>query len=326
MIFPKWGLHFREIWCIIRMESFGIICFSHIPKGESPVPQLPVAMEYVRIAPYTSMRVGGTVRYLYRPESEEDFASLVKTLSGGDTPFLVIGGASNVLFPDIDYPGAVILTTAVRSLRMEKGRIVASCGVSLSALASFAQERGKSGLAFAYGIPGTVGGGVYMNAGAYGGEISDCFEEALCVDRSGRQVTLKKDDLRFAYRHSALQENGLFLLHAVFSCPDGDPAAIRAEMDRNMTARREKQPLEFPSCGSAFKRPEGHYAGALIEQAGLKGFSVGGAQVSEKHAGFVINRGGATAADVRALLEAVQKAVWEAHGVKLEPEIRILSF
>ena len=290
------------------------------------MPQLPVPKEYVRIAPYTSMRVGGTVRYLYRPESEEAFAALVCALSAADTPFLVVGCASNLLFPDEDYPGAVILTTAVRSLRMESGRIVASCGVSLSALATFAQEQGKSGLAFAYGIPGTVGGGVYMNAGAYGGEISDCFEEALCMDRSGKQMILKKEDLRFAYRHSALQENGLFLLHAVFSCPDGDPAAIRAEMERNMAARREKQPLEFPSCGSAFKRPTGHYAGALIEQAGLKGFSVGGAQVSEKHAGFVINRGDATSADVRALLEAVRKTVWEKHGVELEPEIRILSY
>lgn len=290
------------------------------------MPQLPVPKEYVRIAPYTSMRVGGTVRYLYRPESEEAFAALVCALSAADTPFLVVGCASNLLFPDEDYPGAVILTTAVRSLRMEGGRIVASCGVSLSALATFAQEQGKSGLSFAYGIPGTVGGGVYMNAGAYGGEISDCFEEALCMDRSGKQMILKKEDLCFAYRHSALQENGLFLLHAVFSCPDGDPAAIRAEMERNMAARREKQPLEFPSCGSAFKRPTGHYAGALIEQAGLKGFSVGGAQVSEKHAGFVINRGDATSADVRALLEAVQKTVWEKHGVELEPEIRILSY
>lgn len=282
--------------------------------------------EFVRIAPYTSMRVGGVVRYLYRPGSEEAFAALLAVLSGASLPFLVIGGASNLLFPDEDYPGAVILTTSIRSLRMEEGRIVASCGVSLSALASFAQERGKSGLAFAYGIPGTVGGGVYMNAGAYGGEIADCFEEALCADASGRLVRLGKEDLHFSYRRSALQENGLFLLHAVFACPDGDPAAIRAEMERNMASRKEKQPLEFPSCGSAFKRPEGHYAGALIEQAGLKGFSVGGAQVSEKHAGFVINRGGATASDVRALLEAVQKTVWETSGVRLEPEIRILNY
>lgn len=288
--------------------------------------QLPAPQEYVRIAPFTSMHVGGTVRYLYRPESEDAFAALLQALSGNSCPFLVIGGASNLLFPDEDYPGAVILTTSIRSLRMEGGRIVASCGVPLSALASFAQERGKAGLAFAYGIPGTVGGGVYMNAGAYGGQIADCFEEALCVDASGKQVRLSREDLRFSYRRSALQENGLYLLHAVFSCPDGDPAAIRAEMERNMAARREKQPLEFPSCGSAFKRPTGHYAGALIEQAGLKGFSVGGAQVSEKHAGFVINRGGATSADVRALLTAVQKAVREQYGVELEPEIRILSF
>lgn len=291
-----------------------------------PVPKECSREEFVRIAPYTSMRVGGVVRYLYRPESEEAFAALLAALSGASVPFLVVGGASNLLFPDEDYPGAVILTTSVRSLRMEGDRIVASCGVSLSALASFAQERGKGGLAFAYGIPGTVGGGVYMNAGAYGGEIADCFEEALCADASGNVLRLTKEELHFSYRHSALQENGLFLLHAVFTCPDGDPTVIRAEMERNMASRKEKQPLEFPSCGSAFKRPEGHYAGALIEQAGLKGFSVGGAQVSEKHAGFVINRGGATASDVRALLETVQKTVWETSGVRLEPEIRILHY
>ena len=288
------------------------------------MPNLPIPQEYVRIAPYTSMRVGGTVRYLYRPESEESFAALVRALSGASVPFLVIGCASNLLFPDEDYSGAVILTTAIRSLRMEGGRIVASCGVSLSALATFAQEQGKSGLAFAYGIPGTVGGGVYMNAGAYGGEISDCFEEALCMDRTGKQVLLKKEELCFSYRHSALQENGLFLLHASFSCPDGDPTAIRGEMERNMAARREKQPLEFPSCGSAFKRPAGHYAGALIEQAGLKGFSVGGARVSEKHAGFIVNAGGATCADVLRLIEHIQKTVFARFGVMLEPEIRVV--
>ncbi len=285
-----------------------------------------VPQEFVCIAPYTSMRVGGVVRYLYRPESEEELAALLPALTDAGTPFLVVGNASNLLFPDDGYEGAVVLTSSVRELRMEHGEIVASCGVSLSALSAFAQSNGKSGLAFAYGIPGTVGGGVYMNAGAYGGELADCFSQADCIDRSGNRRTLTKDDFRFSYRHSALQENGLFLLHAVFSCPDGDPETIKADMERNMAARKAKQPLEFPSCGSAFKRPEGHYAGALIERAGLKGLTVGGAQISEKHAGFLINRGGATAADVRALIAAVQKAVLEQSGVLLEPEMQILSF
>lgn len=280
--------------------------------------------ENVRIAPYTSMRVGGTVRYLYRPESAEVFTELIGTLEKEGIPYLVIGNASNLLFPDEGYDGAVIATGGIRELYMENGKIVASLGVSLSALASFAMEHGKSGLAFAYGIPGTVGGGVYMNAGAYGGEISDCIEKAICIDNNGNRVTLCREELQFSYRHSALQENGLLLLYAVFACKDGVKAEIKAEMDRNMASRKAKQPLEYPSCGSAFKRPPGHFAGALIEQAGLKGFSIGGAQVSEKHAGFVINKGNATANDVKALLSHVQQVVYAQSGVMIEPEIRIL--
>ena len=182
----------------------------------------------------------------------------------------------------------------------------------------------KKGLAFAYGIPGTVGGGVYMNAGAYGGEISDCLESAVCIDSAGKQVILTKEGLGLSYRHSRLQEEELYLLSATFLCETGDKAEIKAEMDRNMASRKEKQPLEYPSCGSAFKRPEGHFAGALIQEAGLKGYSMGGAQVSDKHAGFVINKGGATAKDVKELLRYVRETVYAQSGVILEPEIQIL--
>lgn len=281
--------------------------------------------EFVPIAPYTSMRTGGTVRFLYRPESEEALAECIAQLHKDGTPFLVIGNASNLLFPDADYPGAVILTSGLRDIRLENDAIFAQCGVSLSALASFAAANARAGLSFAYGIPGTVGGGVYMNAGAYGGEMADTLSEALCVDSDGNLHRLPKEALRFGYRHSLLQEQPLFLLHALFDCPPGDPAVCKAEMDRNMAARKAKQPLEFPSCGSVFKRPEGHYAGALIEQAGLKGLSIGGAQVSEKHAGFIINRGNATSADVLALIAAVQELVFKTSGVLLEPEVRLLD-
>ncbi len=280
--------------------------------------------ENICIAPYTSMRVGGNVRYLFRPESADAFCTLVKELSASKTPHMVIGNASNLLFPDEGYDGAVIVTTGIKELFLQDGKIVASCGVSLSALAAFAMEHSLDGLAFAYGIPGTVGGGVYMNAGAYGGEIADCLDCAICADKDGNRVTLSKDDLQFSYRHSALMQNGLFLLYAVFACKQGDKAEIKAVMDKNMASRKAKQPLEYPSCGSAFKRPAGYFAGALIEQADLKGFSIGGAQVSEKHAGFVINTGNATANDVKALLAHIQKTVLEKDGVTLEPEIRIL--
>lgn len=283
-----------------------------------------IPQENIRIAPHTSMRVGGEVRYLYRPETEDQLVELVAGCKAENTPYLVIGNASNLLFPDEGYDGVVIATGGIRSITFENGLITASCGVSLSALSVFAMEHGKKGLAFAFGIPGTVGGGVYMNAGAYGGELSDCLEYAVCIDAGGEKVTLSGEDLRLSYRHSRLQEEELLLLSATFRCEDGDPREIKGEMDKNMAARKEKQPLEYPSCGSAFKRPTGYYAGALIQEAGLKGFSIGGAQVSEKHAGFVINKGGATADDVKALLAHVQKTVYDQSGVLLEPEIQIL--
>jgi len=280
--------------------------------------------ENIRIAPYTSMRVGGEVRYLYRPETEAQLAEVIRFCKGEGLPYLVIGNASNLLFPDEGFDGAVIATTGIKEIRLEEGRIVASCGASLSALSVFAMEQGLKGLAFAFGIPGTVGGGVYMNAGAYGGEISDCLESVRCLNGAGEEIVLTKEELGLSYRHSRLQEEELLLLSAAFRCEEGDPKEIKGEMDKNMNARKEKQPLEYPSCGSAFKRPAGYYAGALIQEAGLKGYSMGGAQVSEKHAGFVINKGNATADDVKALLAYVQKTVYDQSGVLLEPEIKIL--
>ena len=182
--------------------------------------------ENVRIAPYTSMRVGGNVRYLFRPDSTDAFCTLLRELSASSVPYTVIGNASNLLFPDEGTDGAVIATTGIKELFMQDGKIVASCGVSLSALSVFAMERNLDGLAFAFGIPGTVGGGVFMNAGAYGGEIADCFDHAICADKDGGRLTLTKEDLQFGYRHSALMQNGLFLLYAVFACPAGDKAEI----------------------------------------------------------------------------------------------------
>lgn len=283
--------------------------------------------ENIRIAPFTSMKVGGIVKRLYRPDSEAGFLASLADCRRYSDRLLVVGNASNLLFPDEGFDGSVILTGGIRSLSFDETgeKVVASCGVSLTALSCFARDAGRAGLTFAYGIPGTVGGGVYMNAGAYGGQIGDVLSGAHCVDRGGKEVFLSASELCLSYRHSLLMEKELFVLSAVFDCPAGDKDALTAEMERNLQARKAKQPLEYPSCGSVFKRPEGHFAGALIEQAGLKGLSVGGARVSEKHAGFIVNTGGATANDVKALIALVQERVFACSGVRLEPEVRIVE-
>ena len=274
------------------------------------------------IAPYTSMKVGGDVKTLYKPET---IAELLSALRESRTEkLLVVGNASNILFPDEGFDGSVILTGGIRGITFKDGKIIAECGVSLSTLSRFARDREKGGLVFAYGIPGTVGGGVFMNAGAYGGQISDVLSEVTVCARDGEPFTLPASELRLSYRHSLLMDKELILLSATFDCPDAGAEELTAQMEHNMEARRAKQPLEYPSCGSTFKRPEGNFAGALIEQAGLKGLTVGGAQVSEKHAGFLINTGSATANDVKALIALVQEKVFEKFAVQLEPEVRIL--
>ncbi|MBQ0092117.1 MAG: UDP-N-acetylmuramate dehydrogenase [Clostridiales bacterium] len=281
-----------------------------------------IVLENVQIAPYTSMKVGGNVKTLYKPENRAELLTALR-MSRGER-LLVIGNASNVLFSDEGFDGSVILTGGVRGIALENGKIRADCGVSLTALSRFAKDRGKGGLVFAYGIPGTVGGGVFMNAGAYGGQISDVLSEVTVCSRDGDPFVLPASDLQLGYRRSLFMEKELFLLSATFDCPDADTDELTAQMEHNMEARRAKQPLEYASCGSTFKRPEGYFAGALIEQAGLKGLTVGGAQVSEKHAGFVINTGSATASDVKTLIALVQSRVNEKFGVHLEPEVRIL--
>ena len=270
---------------------------------------------------YCSMRVGGPARLAAFPETAEELAALLR--AGGRR--VVLGGGSNVLFPDEGYDGTVIFTTRLCGLTADGGMLSAQAGVPLSAAARRALECGLGGLAFAYGIPGTVGGGVYMNAGAYGGQIADCLVRATLLDAAGEPRVVPASELALGYRSSALMDGDWTLLSADFALVPAPPEEIRAEMERNMQARREKQPLEYPSCGSTFKRPPGQYAGALIERCGLKGCTVGGAQVSEKHAGFVVNRGDATSADVRALIAHIQRVVAEKTGVLLECEVRIID-
>ena len=281
--------------------------------------------ENVSLAPYCSMKAGGKAKYFVLPKSEQELVSALRFFRERGDKHIVVGNCSNLLFGDGGYEGAVIYAAGIRGASCENGVITAYCGETLSALARVACEASVSGLEFCYGIPGTVGGAVYMNAGAYGGEISQTFIRGRFIDENNEILVLTKEEMDFGYRKSRMNYENLVLVSAEFAGGVGDKVQIRARMDELMAKRKASQPLEYPSCGSAFKRPEGHYAGALIEQCGLKGKSIGGAQVSVKHAGFIINAGNATATDVISLLEFVSDTVYENTGVRLEPEIRVIK-
>lgn len=276
------------------------------------------------LAPYCSMKVGGNAKYLVLPKNESELISAVGDFKASGDKYIVVGNCSNLIFPDDGFDGAVIITSGMRGISLDKGIITAYCGDTLSSLARFARDNSISGFEFCYGIPGTVGGGIYMNAGAYGGELSQRFINGTFLNSHLEKITLALDELEFGYRKSRLAKEELILISATFSGESGDKAVIGEKMNELMATRKAKQPLEYPSCGSAFKRPEGHFAGALIEQCGLKGYSVGGAMVSEKHAGFIINYNNATSADVIKLMDSVSDIVFEKTGVRLEPEIRVI--
>jgi UDP-N-acetylmuramate dehydrogenase len=272
---------------------------------------------------YTSFGIGGPAELLLLPSSGEELASLCALLRSLGVKPLLLGNGSNVLAPDEGVKGAVIVTRRAQETARQGEKLVAACGAGLTKLASFAAEEGLTGLEFAYGIPGTLGGALIMNAGAYGGEMKDVTAAVTYLDGELRQRTAAGEALDFRYRHSRFGPEDV-ILRAELQLRAGDREAIRARCRELTEKRKASQPLEWPSAGSAFKRPRDGYAAALIDQAGLKGYAVGGAQVSEKHAGFVVNRGGATASDVKKLLEDVQKTVLDRSGVLLEPEIKIL--
>ena len=277
----------------------------------------------VPMSRHTSFRIGGPARRMTFPESREQLVILLGLAEEcGIRPFL-LGRGTNLLVSDRGLDTLVIKTaermTSIR--RLDDVTLEADAGVLLSRLAVYAQQAGLAGLEF---VPGSLGGAVCMNAGAYGGEMRQVVTEVTALYPDGiRRFT--GDQAEFAYRHSRFLEDGAVVLGAVVRLTPDDPAAIRQRMDDLMARRRASQPLEWPSAGSTFKRPEGYYAGTLIDQTGLKGLTVGGAQVSEKHAGFVINTGSATRADVRELIRRVQEAVYRAHGVRLEPEVRFVG-
>ena len=278
------------------------------------------------LSSHSTFKVGGNADYFLTPSSREELIKATEVLRDFEIKFFVIGKGSNVLFDDAGFRGAVISTEKMNRSFADGERLHAECGASFTSLALLAEKNSLTGLEFAYGIPGSVGGAVYMNAGAYGGEVKDVLEFSEVFDYSDPKdqrivaVDAAKHDL--GYRDSVFRHKSDRLhLSSCFRLKKGDPAEIRRTMDDYMRRRREKQPLEFPSAGSTFKRPEGFFAGALIEECGLKGASVGGAQVSEKHAGFVINRGGATCADILALIERIKETVLRERGVELECEV-----
>lgn len=280
----------------------------------------------VPLAKHTSFRIGGPARRMAFPRDGSQMVLLMEEAQVCGAAPLVIGNGTNLLFPDEGVDRLVVNTRDMSGVSLDaEGRVAAEAGASLSRVAVFAQQHGLAGLEFAHGIPGSVGGAVCMNAGAYGGEMRQVVHSAVVLFPEEGIRTLAGEELAFSYRHSLLTDRpDAVVLRAVLTLEAGEPAAIREKMDELMARRKASQPLEYPSAGSTFKRPEGYYAAALIDQCGLKGLTVGGAQVSEKHAGFVINRGGATCADVTALMTEIQKRVWEATGVRLEPEVKVI--
>lgn len=279
------------------------------------------------LAAHSSFRVGGSAALAAFPDTKKKLISTLRYAAERGVRFLVFGNASNVVFADEGFDGLIIFTSACREMTLDVNTITASCGTSLGQLASFAAEKSLGGAEFLHGIPGTVGGAVFMNAGAFEGSISQICTRSVYWDRETCEVGIFEGDAHaFGNRTSIYAQNGRYvLLEASFALTEGREDQIRARMAELLQRRRQGQPLEYPSAGSVFKRPIGHFAGKLIQDCGLKGYSVGGAQVSQKHAGFIINTGGATAADIRTLTAYVQKTVLEKTGVELEREIQFIE-
>ncbi len=283
--------------------------------------------ENADLAPHSTFKIGGKADLIVKVHTKDALAEVLRFVHSEGIKYAVIGNGSNILFSDDRYDGVIILTTGMTALSCQNNVIEAECGYSLTALASRAQKMSLTGLEFAYGIPGSVGGAVFMNAGAYDGEIKNVVTKTYYYDvKNDTFGEFAGEENKFGYRESVYQEKeGLVILGARFELEKGDSEAIVEKMQGFMRARSEKQPLEYPSAGSTFKRSPGYFTAKLIDEAGLKGYSVGGAQVSEKHAGFVINRGGATSDDVKRLIADIQKAVYEKSGVEIKCEIKIIE-
>ena len=275
---------------------------------------------------HTTFRIGGPAEYLILPQTAEEIADVVKLCRQEEIPWYIVGNGSNLLVADEGVRGVVIqLLRNFNQIQVEGCQIRMQAGAQNAAVAKRALDASLTGFEFAAGIPGTIGGAVVMNAGAYGGEMKDILKEVTVLDQNGMIRTIPTEELELGYRTSIIARKGYVVLEAVIVLKTGDPKEIKAAMDDLKEKRVTKQPLEYPSAGSTFKRPEGYFAGKLIMDAGLRGFSVGGAQISEKHCGFVINKGNATAEDVTELMDETKKIVMEKFGVALEPEVKRLG-
>lgn len=275
---------------------------------------------------HTTFKIGGPADYFLMPDKGEDVGRVIKICKEKEIPYFILGNGSNLLVGDGGYRGAVIqIYRNMSSVTVEGNEITAQAGALLSAVAAAAKNASLTGFEFAGGIPGTIGGAVVMNAGAYGGEMKDVLTEVTVMNAEGDIFTLPTEELELGYRTSIIKTAGYIVLEAKIRLKEGDPEVIRETM-KDLTIRRTtKQPLEYPSAGSTFKRPEGYFTGKLIMDSGLAGYQVGGAQVSEKHCGFVINAGDATARDVRTLMDNVRDIVYKKYGVTLEPEVKFLG-
>ncbi len=301
---------FRTSTVYSRLKAQGISCKEIVPMSN-----------------YTTMQVGGIASVVAFVRSAEEMITAVREAKNNCVKYVVIGNGSNVVFSDSGFEGLVIVTSEMKSFSVENNIIKADCGASLSRLSAAAQKAGLEGLEFAYGIPGTVGGGVVMNAGAFGGNLSDVVVSSICYDT--KHETIRKingDEHEFRYRDSIYINNPhLIVLAVMMELKPGKMEEIVSKMNQNLKTRKEKQPLEYPSAGSVFKRPIGYYAGQLIEECGLKRYRIGGAEVSEKHAGFIVNRGGASADDVIHLVRHIRETVFKQYAVDLECEIRFVE-
>lgn len=290
------------------------------------IPEKNIHIEEMMSA-HTTFRVGGMVDCLVEPENVEQLQNLQEYLEKKGIPMFILGNGSNLLVSDDGFRGVVIkIGNQMSKITVDGEKITAQAGATMAQIARAAWEHGLTGLEFAAGIPGTVGGGIVMNAGAYGGEMKHVVEQVTVLTADGAMVTFDNPSMQFGYRTSILKFEPHIVTEVVFVLKKGDKDEIKAQMDDLAAKRRDKQPLEFPSAGSTFKRPEGHFAGELIMNAGLRGYQIGGARVSDKHCGFLINAGGATASDVWALMEYVREKVKEQFGVELEPEVLTLGY
>lgn len=290
----------------------GILPDNHIKENES-------------FSHHTTFQIGGPADLMLWPETTGDLANILSLCHEHQLPAFILGNGSNLLVSDLGMSGVVVHMGLLNQIERKGNHLICGAGVELKDLAAFAQEEGLAGLEFASGIPGSVGGAIYMNAGAYDGEIKDVVFQVMLLDYSGKPHMFSAEEMAFSYRHSRLKDEPYVCVAAEFALKTDTPENVGARVADLTERRASRQPLEWPSAGSTFKRPVGYYAGPLIIEAGMQGARVGGAEVSTKHAGFIINRGGATARDVLMLIDKVQKAVYEKSGVRLEPEVRMVG-